>query len=151
MAHFHENWTKWHFEGTFWPLFAIYMPGGPRKSTPNAPKLINIFGWSSWDFGKNAEKMRKMRKNAEEWERMVCRQAQLVHYGIINEWNYISRKMYHLLHNVNKEKYITFWVVTMPFIFLLFTHIWCMDRKSTFSHWGRSTIIKKNIGDNMKM
>jgi hypothetical protein len=76
MAHFHENWTKWHFEGTFWPLFTIYMPGSPRKR-PQMPQNYSIYLGGHPGIlgekkcGKNAEKcgkcgkMRKMRKNAD--------------------------------------------------------------------------------------
>ncbi len=38
------------------------MTRGPRKSTPDTPKLTSVIGWPPKDFGKNAQKMRKCGK-----------------------------------------------------------------------------------------
>lgn len=59
MAHFHENWTKLHFEGTFWSLFAIYMPMGPRKKVPQMTQNQSIYlGDHPKILGKKTQKMR---------------------------------------------------------------------------------------------
>ncbi len=75
MAQSHENWTKCHFEGTFWPPFDSYMPRGPRKSTPDtetnwciwvATQGFFLGGIQEKKMQRNAEKCGKCGENAEK-------------------------------------------------------------------------------------
>ncbi len=75
MANSHENWTKWHSEGTFLAtfFFPFIWPEVPEKY-PRYPETNQYIWVAIQDFRektwKNMEKCGKMRKNAEKCGKM---------------------------------------------------------------------------------